>query len=682
MATVNTSTPSAILLGLPSKSPAMTSSSSPLDTTGDEDPMVWDKSVHTVSPILFGAMCSLAFCGLLLVGTFLIFNLVYRNHRLIKMSSPNLNILILVGTALMYTCVVLYGLDSAVSSLDELSVICQIRVCILPISFTLVYGSIFTKSWRVYRIFSQAGAKRMVIRDNRLVGMVLTMLSIDCVLLIVWLAVDSPTCYITKIEYLFEVSSPKSPEDGDKKTIVCSSNYQDVWLLTMFAYKAVMLVSVTYLSWATRNVTLISMNDAKCIIISVYTCVIMTSLVSAMSALLWKWPNAWYASISMVILICTTEVLLLHYVPKMREWRNNPDADIARNLTTSYLATSHHSSYIQVEEELFILSAENAILKKALTEKDETIRMLQEHVGSATEKLRQLAMEADNKDSGCDLDELEESSASGQVEADDIEKEENGSPAKTPTKENKAEIDHKYHEAISKDDNHLIATPKKSVCRHTKSTGNIQRQRSRKSKDRHSLKRLSVSSDTSFKQFEELRESIAKELNQVHNISLNLRDEIAQDLYSCRSRPMYFDIADSEREIAEIMKESYNLPDDDEVESVASSAFTYDNPVFSRDQRGRHSGGSGRMSVYTTRSSRQSSFRSVASLSSEYGLGRRRDRPVTKHSSLKMKWPLYIPPPSRENQPREGEQPKIVSNSKSKVSKKTSDGKVLHGTYV
>ena len=60
----------------------------------------------------------------------------------------------------------------------------------------------------------------------------------------------------------------------------------------------------------------------------------------------------------------------------MREWRNNPDAEIARNLTTSYLATSHHSSFIQVEEELFILSAENATLKKALTEVSCTVVQL------------------------------------------------------------------------------------------------------------------------------------------------------------------------------------------------------------------------------------------------------------------------------------------------------------------
>ena len=305
--------------------------------------------------------------------------------------------------------------------------------------------------------------------------------------------------------------------------------------------------------------------------------------------------------------------------------------------------------------------------------------MLQEHVGIATQKLRQLAMEADNKDSGCDLDDLDESSASGQAEVEDTERQQ--SP-ETPRKDLDDNIERKSHEIVSKDDYHVMDTPKKSVCRHTKSTGNIQRQRSRKTKERNSLKRLSVSSDASFKQFEELRDSIAKELNQVHNISTNLRDEIAQDLYSIRQRPMYFDIADSEREIAEIMKESYNLPEDD-LESVASSAFTYDNPVFSRDQRGRHSGGS-RMSVYTTRSSRQSSFRSVASLSSEFGLNRHRygDRPMTKHSSLKMKWPLYIPPPMHGSQPREGEAPRSVKNSKPKVTNKSSDSKVLYGTYV
>lgn len=314
--------------------------------------------------------------------------------------------------------------------------------------------------------------------------------------------------------------------------------------------------------------------------------------------------------------------------------------------------------------------------------------MLQAHVSSATEKLRQLAMDVDNKDSGCDLDELEESSGSNH---DDPEEEVDtiGYDPKELTSDGK--------ELKVKDDSHLMqqAPPQKTVCRQTKSTGNIQRVHIvRRSKDprRSSIKRLSVSSDTSFKQFEELRDSIAKELHQVHNLSSNLRDAIAHDLDYCRPRPMYFDIADREREISEIMAESYNLPMEssyDDSASTASSVFTYDNPVFSR--KGRHScGSSSKCSVFTTRSSRQSSFRSVASMTPDLGrrtrTGLQRNDRLGKHSSLKMHWPLYKPPVVRDTKNREETTPKTVSNatpgSKPKISSQKSDSKVTYGTYV
>ena len=50
--------------------------------------------------------------------------------------------------------------------------------------------------------------------------------------------------------------------------------------------------------------------------------------------------------------------------------RNNPDVSysMSRSLTTSYLATSQHRSFAEVEEELFLLSKENASLKRALGE--------------------------------------------------------------------------------------------------------------------------------------------------------------------------------------------------------------------------------------------------------------------------------------------------------------------------
>lgn len=99
---------------------------------------------------------------------------------------------------------------------------------------------------------------------------------------------------------------------------VCHSHYHEIWLLVIYVYKCVILLYGTHLSWATRNVALSAMNDSRCIIISVYTCVILVSMTTALSSTMWRWPNVWYSCMALVLLLLTTQVLVLVHVPKVR----------------------------------------------------------------------------------------------------------------------------------------------------------------------------------------------------------------------------------------------------------------------------------------------------------------------------------------------------------------------------
>ena len=68
-------------------------------------------------------------------------------RRFIKMSSPNMNKLILVGSTLIYSSVVLFGADRTKLGLarrDSLSLICLVRSCAFaspspPFSFLLFF---------------------------------------------------------------------------------------------------------------------------------------------------------------------------------------------------------------------------------------------------------------------------------------------------------------------------------------------------------------------------------------------------------------------------------------------------------------------------------------------------------------------------------------------------------------
>ena len=92
-----------------------------------------------------------------------LFLCTYILDRYIKMSSPYLNNTIIIGCLLTYTSVILLGLDSSLTSEAVLPMICTARIWILMAGFTLAFGSMFSKTWRVYSIFTNLKLNKKVI---------------------------------------------------------------------------------------------------------------------------------------------------------------------------------------------------------------------------------------------------------------------------------------------------------------------------------------------------------------------------------------------------------------------------------------------------------------------------------------------------------------------------------------
>ena len=78
------------------------------------------------------------------------------------MSSPHLNNIIIVGCILTYTSVILLGLDSELTSEGTFPYICTARAWVLMAGFTLAFGSMFSKTWRVHSIFTDVQLNKKV----------------------------------------------------------------------------------------------------------------------------------------------------------------------------------------------------------------------------------------------------------------------------------------------------------------------------------------------------------------------------------------------------------------------------------------------------------------------------------------------------------------------------------------
>ena len=82
--------------------------------------------------------------------------------------------MIVVGAAVFYVAVILFGVDENVASHVTVNGLCHTRIWLTSIGFSLLYGTILAKTWRVYYIFSYTKP------NSKLVSMPNNLLTYNC----------------------------------------------------------------------------------------------------------------------------------------------------------------------------------------------------------------------------------------------------------------------------------------------------------------------------------------------------------------------------------------------------------------------------------------------------------------------------------------------------------------------
>lgn len=259
-----------------------------------------------------------------MAGAFLFFNIKNRNHRLIKMSSPYMNNLIILGGMLSYASIFLFGLDGGFVSDTEFETLCTVRTWILIVGYTTAFGAMFAKTWRVHAIFKNVKMKKKIIKDQKLLIIVGGMLLIDLCILICWQIVDP--LKRTVEEYSLE-PDPQGRDIAIRPFLEhCENTHMTIWLGIVYAYKGLLMLFGCFLAWETRNVSIPALNDSKYIGMSVYNVGIMCIIGAAVSFLTRDQPNVQFCIVALVIIFCSTITLCLVFVPKLITMRTNPDA--------------------------------------------------------------------------------------------------------------------------------------------------------------------------------------------------------------------------------------------------------------------------------------------------------------------------------------------------------------------
>ncbi|ELU02555.1 hypothetical protein CAPTEDRAFT_109334 [Capitella teleta] len=281
----------------------------------DSSQLVFEQTF--VSTGLYVTMSTLAGLGIIQAFGFFVFNTVYRSLRIIKMSSPNINNLVIAGSILCYTTVLFADVKGSVIPLTALCCVLQIRLCTFTIGFSLAFGALFAKTWRVHAILtSRKRMKRNMVRDLSLFMMVAALVLIDVSVIVTWQTMDFYS--VVHLNATEPVRFPESDIVLLSQIHKCESEFNLYFTATLYLVQGLVIVFGAFLAWETRKVKLDALNDSKLIGFSIYNVVTLSMLGVIIGATVDNDLNMSYGSLSALQLIGTAATLNIVFMPKVR----------------------------------------------------------------------------------------------------------------------------------------------------------------------------------------------------------------------------------------------------------------------------------------------------------------------------------------------------------------------------
>ncbi|XP_076864543.1 gamma-aminobutyric acid type B receptor subunit 1 isoform X2 [Brachyhypopomus gauderio] len=326
-----------------------------------------------LSQKLFISVSVFAGLGILLGIVCLTFNIYNSNVRYIQNSQPYLNNMTAVGCMLALAAVFPLGIDGLHVPRSRFPVVCQFRLWLLGLGFSLAYGSMFTKIWWVHTVFTKKDEKkdkRKHLEPWKLYATVGVLLFIDVLSLMIWQIVDP--LHITVEKFTREV--PKGDLDVLIEPLLehCSSEKMNTWLGVVYGYKGLLLLLGIFLAYETKSVSTEKINDHRAVGMAIYNVSVLCMITAPVTMILSSKQDASFAFASLAIVFSVYITLVVLFVPKMRrlitrgEWQSDQQETMKTGSSTNN----------NDEEKSRQLERENKELQKIIQEKEERVSEL------------------------------------------------------------------------------------------------------------------------------------------------------------------------------------------------------------------------------------------------------------------------------------------------------------------
>ncbi|CAI8012822.1 Gamma-aminobutyric acid type B receptor subunit 2 [Geodia barretti] len=266
----------------------------------------------------------------------ILFNLYFRKKKIIKLTSPTLNMMIAVGIILtnMSTPLTMYpglpGLEEA------LPTVCILRSWLLPIGWSLSLCTISVKMWRVFVIYRttkrlkslKEKRMRIFLQDSFMVAVVLCMVVVDVIVLIIGTSLPQTRFTPQRVPDR-EFPPYRNSEDVEVvyENLQCVTDKGLIWVAFLFGYKIIFLISGVVLAVLSRKVKVKGLNESREVQVTmiISTPIVITGLV--LRLLLSDYLNVVGTLYALSGSLYGGLILGIIFLPKMVYLCKNPSGD-------------------------------------------------------------------------------------------------------------------------------------------------------------------------------------------------------------------------------------------------------------------------------------------------------------------------------------------------------------------
>ena len=206
--------------------------------------------IQIVSTEVVAVFISIALFQLVTLVVLHILTLKYRHYPSVRASSLKLHQILYFGCyifALVLFILTIEGLGQFNDRMFE--VVCNINwAWLFPISFTLTFGTVAVRTWRLYRIFTHYRNPSRFVGDVYLMTFVLVLLLVDIVVATIWMIADP-----LQVKYSFYPSQEKVTK-FQVRVRQCVNNSFEVFNGIVLGLKVALVVGVLVLTILTRNI--------------------------------------------------------------------------------------------------------------------------------------------------------------------------------------------------------------------------------------------------------------------------------------------------------------------------------------------------------------------------------------------------------------------------------------------